>query len=52
MNEVNLSRWGGGLYFNFLPPRHLPSAGKLIRQRFKRFLIRATPPVQEGNFYD
>ncbi|MFM1961747.1 MAG: hypothetical protein RLZZ172_592 [Bacteroidota bacterium] len=31
------------------PPRHLPSAGKLIRLRLQRSLIRATPPGQEGN---
>ncbi len=50
MSEVSLLRRGGGIKFENPPPRHLPAAGKLIRLHLRRSLIRATPPVQEGNY--
>jgi hypothetical protein len=49
MNEVNLLRRGGGIIVDNPPPRHLPSAGKLIRLHLRCSLIRATPPGQEGS---
>ena len=48
MNEVNRTRWGGGVSIIYPPPRHLPTAGKLIRLHLRCRLIRATPPGQEG----
>ena len=50
MNEVSLLRRGGRIKFKHPPPRHLPTAGKLIHLHLRCRLIRATPPVQEGSF--